>query len=186
MLLFQLNLEAAAGGGGTILPPVLLWKGAVQPNDLGEASGNEAILWKGAVQPARDYNAPVVETPRRGGGRRRRRYVVEIDGEFIGASNQAEVEQILESARRVAEESVETAQAEIALPKIRIRRTGKKAPVPAKLRQKASTAQAEIRSIIRKANERVRRDAEIAEYMSRQIQKELDDDDDAIIALFLS
>ena len=36
---------------------LLLWKGAVEPNDLGAASGNELIMSKGSVQSARSYVA---------------------------------------------------------------------------------------------------------------------------------
>ena len=36
---------------------ILLWKGAIEPNDLGAASGNEIIMSKGAVQATRSYVA---------------------------------------------------------------------------------------------------------------------------------
>ena len=48
------------------------WKGAVEPNDLGAASGNEVIMDKGAVQPTRSYVAVVVASIRSNIARRRR------------------------------------------------------------------------------------------------------------------
>lgn len=176
---------------------IYLWKGAVQPNDLGEASGNEIVLHKGAVQPARVYTAPVVEAPSKKGGRvkkRKRRYFVEIDGELFEASSQQEATDILIQARELAKEQApKIPNPGVNIPKIKVL-TRTKRPVRAKaLKTAEQEAQESISRIYHNAQVTLDAAREVtAEAAQRKLreQKRIEalqrDEDDAITLILLS
>jgi hypothetical protein len=102
-----------------------LWKGAVEPNDLGTASGNEIIMAKGAVQPTRSYTAVV--TARAKGGRvkrkskrRQRRLFVEIDEKVFFVNSPDEAVEILSQAAEMAEEVAKDETKVIRKPRVRV------------------------------------------------------------------
>ena len=138
---------------------VYLWKGAVQPNDLGEASGNEVVMAKGAVQPSRSYEAPAVADTAKGGRvrKKKRRYFVEVDGVLIEATSQDEATQILLQARELAKEQA---------PKLA--EPGKNIPQIKVLTRTKQTARAKkIVDAVEEANRQIKR-------IYRDAQKSLD------------
>lgn len=169
-----------------------LWKGAVEPNDLGAASGNELILDKGAVQVSRSYTAPVVATATVSGRSKgkRPRYVVEVDGQTLVADSAEDAKAILEAAAETAQKEAVRLPDEVikSPPRLKVTTKAGRKTTSKAIQDAVSKAQSKVDQAYKKIAEerrlRIQVDREISARMQRKIQEE--DDEEAITVLLLS
>jgi hypothetical protein len=120
----------------------------------------------------------------RAGRGKKRRYVVEVDNQLFEVATQKDAIALLTQVRELAQEVASEATGPVSAPTMRVVTATGKVSQSKAIQKAVRDTKRKIRLINQRANERIRRDNEIAELLHLKLEQE--DEEDTILALLLS